>query len=148
MGLPTIPTRPLDLDEAPADITKPYVFKPRDGAGSWMTFLIQNQQRMGPAAIGTFSEGRRLNMPMFSRSSRDKRLCRSEWLSVWTDQRFGVLPVGEQRVVDRRSISAISEAEFRRSISSAQQEQDSKLVREDLPRRFRDLPVTSDLTCY
>ena len=42
LGLPTIPTEMIDIAKPPHKIKWPVVLKPRDGAGSVMTFLVRN----------------------------------------------------------------------------------------------------------
>jgi hypothetical protein len=42
-GLPTIPTQLMDFARPPREWTPPLVLKPRDGAGSCLTFLIRNR---------------------------------------------------------------------------------------------------------
>lgn len=42
-GLPTIPTQLMDFACPPREWTPPLVLKPRDGAGSCLTFLIRNR---------------------------------------------------------------------------------------------------------
>jgi predicted ATP-grasp superfamily ATP-dependent carboligase len=42
-GLPTIPTQLMDFARPPREWTTPLVLKPRDGAGSCLTFLIRNR---------------------------------------------------------------------------------------------------------
>ena len=48
--LPTIPTQSLDFAVPPTEWTTPLVLKPRDGAGSCLTFLIRNQLEWNHAA--------------------------------------------------------------------------------------------------
>lgn len=42
-GLPTIPTHKVSFDQLPVSQSFPLVLKPIDGAGSWLTFLVQNE---------------------------------------------------------------------------------------------------------
>ena len=46
-GIRTVPTRPLSVEERvqPFDIEQAHVIKPRDGAGSWLTFGIRRGDR-------------------------------------------------------------------------------------------------------
>lgn len=49
-GLPTIPTQLMDFACPPREWTAPVVLKPRDGAGSCLTFLIRNRLEWNQAA--------------------------------------------------------------------------------------------------
>ena len=49
-GIPTIPTQLMDFACPPREWTAPVVLKPRDGAGSCLTFLIRNRLEWNQAA--------------------------------------------------------------------------------------------------
>lgn len=95
-SLSTIPTRHVDLESNSADWTWPIVLKPRDGAGSCLTFLIRGQHDW-EQAVQSYREA----------GASDRCLCQpfmsGRTLSVGVNisldgERMEVLPVGEQHL--------------------------------------------------
>ena len=97
-GIPTIPTRLIDLSSLPDEASWPMVLKPRDGAGSWLTFLITNLDQFKSAADAyrrEGAEGKCISQPFLA----------GKPLSVGVNLSFGQsrierLPVAEQHLSD------------------------------------------------
>lgn len=127
-SLSTIPTMQIDLESASADWTQPIVLKPRDGAGSCLTFLIQSQDDWEEAVQSYRAEG-----------ASDRCLCQpfvsGRTLSVGVNirldgKRMECLPIAEQHLSsDGRfqylggtipaGISAVESAAIRELVSAA-----------------------------
>ena len=56
-GIPTLSTTLVDLDQPPDKLSFPVVLKPRDGAGSCLTFLVENCQHWEHAAQSFLDAG-------------------------------------------------------------------------------------------
>ena len=95
-GIPTLLTRLVDLDQPPDKESFPVVLKPRDGAGSCLTFLVENCQHWEHAAQSFHDAGvpiECLSQPYF----RGRPL--SVGVNISLDgQRIESLPVSEQRL--------------------------------------------------
>ena len=95
-GIPTLSTKLVDLDQPPDKQSFPVVLKPRDGAGSCLTFLVENCQHWEHASqsyrdAGSSSEC--LSQPFVMGRPL------SVGVNVSLDgQRIECLPVGEQRL--------------------------------------------------
>lgn len=94
--IPTIPTRSVAIDRAPDGIEWPSVLKPRDGAGSTLTFLIRNRVEWDQAVqiihdqsavtefiLQPYREGRSLSVGVMIGPERTRVVC---------------LPIAEQRL--------------------------------------------------
>ena len=95
-GLPTLPTTSVDLDQPTSPTTFPVVLKPRDGAGSCLTFLVQNCQHWEHAAQSFHEAGA-------SHGCLSQPFVTGRALSVGVNisldgRRIECLPVGEQRL--------------------------------------------------
>jgi tyramine---L-glutamate ligase len=95
-GLPTLSTTVVDLDQPPEKPAFPIVLKPRDGAGSSLTFLIKNCQQWEHAAQSFHDAGA-------SYECLSQPFVTGRPLSVGVNislngQRIECLPVGEQRL--------------------------------------------------
>jgi predicted ATP-grasp superfamily ATP-dependent carboligase len=97
-GIPTVPAKLADLSRVPDDNCWPIVLKPRDGAGSCLTFRIQNPDQWKSAAQEFRNDG-----------LVEKCLCQpfvaGRSLSVGVNlsldgMRIECLPVGEQHLSD------------------------------------------------
>jgi predicted ATP-grasp superfamily ATP-dependent carboligase len=99
-GLPTIPTRTADLDFQPEDDRWPVVLKPVDGAGSSLTFLVQNRDQWKDA-IQTIRESRDATQFVVQPFIAGRPL--SAGLNLSFDGKcIECLTIGEQRLSDDR----------------------------------------------
>ena len=95
-GIPTLSTTLVDLDQPPDKQSFPVVLKPRDGAGSCLTFLVENCQHWEHAAQSFHDAGT-------SYECLSQPYVMGRTLSVGVNisldgQRIECLPVGEQRL--------------------------------------------------
>ena len=98
VGIPTISTLLVDLNQPTASMSFPVVLKPRDGAGSCLTFLVENCQQW-EYADQSFRDADA------SHKCLSQPLVRGRALSVGVNisldgERIECLPVGEQRLSD------------------------------------------------
>ncbi len=95
-GIPTLSTKLVDLDQPPDTQSFPVVLKPRDGAGSCLTFLVNNCQHWEHASQSFRDAGA-------SSECLSQPFIMGRPLSVGVNisldcQRIECLPVGEQRL--------------------------------------------------
>jgi len=97
-GLPTIDTRLVDLAESPTNLDHSVVLKPRDGAGSNLTFLVRRQSDWDHA-VAQFVEQHQRNKCVVQPYVYGRAL--SVGVNISLDgQRIDCLPIGEQRLSD------------------------------------------------
>lgn len=96
--IPTIRSQAVDFRRLPDQSDWPIVLKPRDGAGSQLTFLIrhaQNWDRVMPAIFAAGKAARMITQPYIAGRAL------SVGVNVSFDgSRIEVLPIGEQRLSD------------------------------------------------
>lgn len=97
-GLPTIPTRLVDPQCADFDESDPQVLKPRDGAGSCLTFLIRDRTEWENAAR-SFHEAGLAHKCIAQPFVPGKALSVGVIISL-DGRRIECLPVAEQRLSD------------------------------------------------
>jgi tyramine---L-glutamate ligase len=94
-GLPTIATEPCDFMRGCGDTARPLVIKPRDGAGSELTFLVQSDDDFDAARCAFAAAGRvAIRQPFVSGTALSVGVICAE------PGRIDVFPVGAQRLSD------------------------------------------------
>lgn len=105
-NLPTIPTKLADLSKQPCNGTWPLVLKPRDGAGSNLTFLVRNGDEWS-RAMATFRRAG-LEHNCLLQPYREGRAL-SIALNISLDGRhIECLPVGEQILMGNLTWSSLN----------------------------------------
>ncbi|MEI8020021.1 MAG: ATP-grasp domain-containing protein [Schlesneria sp.] len=95
-GIPTLSTKLVDLDQPPDKQSFPVVLKPRDVAGSCLTFLIENCQHWEHASQ-SYRDAGASSECLFQPYLNGRPL--SVGVNISLDgQRIECLPVGEQRL--------------------------------------------------
>ena len=96
VGIPTLSTMLVDLDQPASSITLPVVLKPRDGAGSCLTFLVENCQQW-EYADQSFRDAGASHKCLYQPFIPGRAL--SVGVNISLDgNRIECLPVGEQRL--------------------------------------------------
>jgi predicted ATP-grasp superfamily ATP-dependent carboligase len=135
IGVPTIETHPFDPQHPTVDWPFPIVIKPRDGAGSTLTFRVDSDEQLANVAsqLRTGDEGFAfVQQPYFS----GKTLSGAALISGDPANRaIKVLPTGEQRLTDDGRLQ-FSGTNFPGTVTDCEHQATKQLIRrscESLP---------------